>query len=211
MAWHCPNPHCLPCPTKSSLVFIKKCGGRVMGFQSTRVNSERSYPFQPLSIIIISCQWLVYSSCLRSAVLHCDVTWAPNLTDIQHLCWNDHVIIRWNTRLTNQHSTSLLLKRLFYFIGMWKEQIVVLTRCEPWIIPGPHKRRRAKGNWSKYVTFRGKTMTPTMSDKFYRSSFKNYGFTVQKKSAILSFITHSFFLSDNIAHRKSDNLNGIWL
>ena len=27
-----------------------------------------------------------------------------------------------------------------------------------------------------YVTFRGKTMTPMMSNKYYRSSFKNYGF-----------------------------------
>ena len=56
-------------------------------------------------------------------------------------------------------------------------------------------------------------MTPTMNDKFYRSSFKNYGFTVQKKSAILSFVAHLFIiffsLIDNIAHQKTDNLNGI--
>ena len=32
--------------------------------------------------------------------------------------------------------------------------------------------------FSSNVTFRGKTVIPTMSDKFYRSSFKNYGFTV---------------------------------
>ena len=49
--------------------------------------------------------------------------------------------------------------------------------------------------------FQGKTMTPRMNDKFYHLSFKIYGFTSQKISAIyISFISKNPVLFLTVSH-----------
>ena len=90
------------------------------------------------------------STCVRSAMLHGGDTWAPNVSDLQHLRRNDRAMIRWicNTKLTDNLSTDLLLQRLgIYCIeecmhlqrlrwyGMSEEPVDVLTRSLTWLFP----------------------------------------------------------------------------
>ena len=89
----------------------------------------------------------VYSTCVRSAMLHGGETWAPNVSDLQHLRRNDRAMIRWicNTKLTDNLSTELLLQRLIYGIeeclrlqrlrwyGHVRTASVGLTRTLTWL------------------------------------------------------------------------------
>ena len=54
----------------------------------------------------------VYSTCVRSAILHSGETWAPNVSDLQCLHINDHAMIRCICKLTDNLLTDLLLQRL---------------------------------------------------------------------------------------------------
>ena len=108
----------------------------------------------------------VYSTCVRSAMLHGGETWAPNVSDLQHLRRNDRAMIRWicNTKLTDNLSTELLLQRLgIYGIEecchlrrlRWYEHVRRASCCinqvSNLVIPGPRGRGRPRKTWSECV------------------------------------------------------------
>ena len=105
----------------------------------------------------------VYSTCVRSAILHSGETWAPNVSDLQCLHINDHAMIRCicNTKLTDNLLTDLLLQRLGIYgieeclrlrrlrwYGHVKRASCCVNQISNLVIPGPCERGRPRKTWS---------------------------------------------------------------
>ena len=108
----------------------------------------------------------MYSTCVRSAMLHGGETWAPNVSDLQHLRRNDRAMIRWicNTKLTDNLSTELLLQRLGIYgiekclrlrrlrwYGHVRRDSCCINQVSNLVIPGPRGQGRPRKTWSECV------------------------------------------------------------
>ena len=68
----------------------------------------------------------VFSACIRSAVLHGTVTWAPTAPDLQRLHRNDRAMIRWNCGVKPHDEVPM--ETLYTKLGIQEVAVALRTK-----------------------------------------------------------------------------------
>ena len=110
----------------------------------------------------------VYSSCVRSAMLHGSETWGPNASELQRLCLNDRSMVRWICGVSAHDDipSDQLLEKL----GQTDNTTVIRCGRLQWaghverapsntgiglvgnlVVPGKRGRGRPRKTWAKCV------------------------------------------------------------
>ena len=108
----------------------------------------------------------VFSTCVRSSMLHGSETWAPNAADLQRLRRNDRAMVRWicavkvnddtpsdtlHRRLGIAEITSVLRTRRLRWYGHVQRASTYINTITQLLVPGNRGRGRPRKTWSECV------------------------------------------------------------
>ena len=109
---------------------------------------------------------LVYSTCVRSAMLHGGETWGPNVSELQRLRRNDRSMIRWmcGTKARDETPSEKLLEKLglcditavlrcgrLRWSGHVERATSYINTVTKLVVPGKRGRGRPRKTWAQCV------------------------------------------------------------